>query len=48
MNTVDDLAKPLDNKLYFAGTATSPPASTGSAHGAYESGLRVAREAVHV
>ncbi|MEO1442454.1 MAG: NAD(P)/FAD-dependent oxidoreductase, partial [Chloroflexota bacterium] len=48
LNTVDDLAKPLDNKLYFAGTATSPPASTGSAHGAYESGLRVAREAVHV
>ncbi len=40
----DDLAKSLGNKLYFAGTATADPASTGSAHGAYESGLRVAQE----
>lgn len=44
LHVVDDLAKPLGNKLYFAGTATSSAASRGTAHGAYESGLRVAKE----
>ncbi|MEM6281165.1 MAG: NAD(P)/FAD-dependent oxidoreductase [Chloroflexota bacterium] len=47
LHTVDDLAKPLGSKLYFAGTATSSPTSTGSAHGAYESGLRVAKEVAY-
>ncbi|MEL6344188.1 MAG: NAD(P)/FAD-dependent oxidoreductase [Myxococcota bacterium] len=39
-HVVQDLARPLAQKLYFAGTATSK----GGAHGAYESGLRVAQE----
>ncbi len=44
LSIVDHLAKSLDNKLFFAGTATSSAKSRGTAHGAYESGLRVAQE----
>jgi|GEM_PF-2989137 len=44
LHIIDDLVESLDKKLYFAGTATSPSTSTGTAHGAYESGLRVAKE----
>ncbi|MEL6308886.1 MAG: NAD(P)/FAD-dependent oxidoreductase [Chloroflexota bacterium] len=44
LHVVDDLASVLDNTLYFAGTATSSAVARGTAHGAYGSGLRVAKE----
>jgi len=44
LNVVNDLSQSLSNKLYFAGTATARAAANGTAHGAYESGLRVAKE----
>ncbi|HEU0095813.1 MAG TPA: FAD-dependent oxidoreductase, partial [Rhizomicrobium sp.] len=37
------LAAPVDNRLFFAGEATSPNFFT-TAHGAQESGVRAARE----
>lgn len=37
------LAQPVDGRLYFAGEATEPRAY-GTAHGAYQSGQRAARE----
>lgn len=42
LNVTDDLAAPLGGRLFFAGEATSQ--ESASAHGAYESGLRVAEE----
>ena len=39
------LALPVDNRLFFAGEATSP-AAYSTAHGAWESGLRAAGEAL--
>ncbi len=39
----DHLAAPLESRLYFAGEATSR-ASFGTAHGAYQSGIRAARD----
>lgn len=41
----DDLAAPVDDRLFFAGEATSPN-SFSTAHGAQESGVRAAREAI--
>jgi monoamine oxidase len=38
------LAAPVDDRLFFAGEATSPNFFS-TAHGAYESGLRAAEEA---
>ena len=40
----NELAKPLQAKLYFAGEATSSPGSNGTVHGAIGSGCRVAAE----
>lgn len=37
------LARPLENRLFFAGEATST-AHFGTTHGAYLSGIRAARE----
>jgi monoamine oxidase len=37
------LAQPVDGRLFFAGEATEPR-SYGTVHGAYQSGLRAARE----
>lgn len=37
------LARPIENRLFFAGEATVS-GSQGTCHGAYESGLRVARD----
>jgi monoamine oxidase len=39
------LARPVDNRLFFAGEATHPHAFS-TCHGAYESGLRAAEEAI--
>jgi len=40
----EELAKPLDNTLFFAGEATASPGSNGTVHGAMASGYRAARE----
>ncbi|MEL6321946.1 MAG: NAD(P)/FAD-dependent oxidoreductase [Cyanobacteria bacterium J06626_14] len=48
LHIVDDLARSLHDKLYFAGTATASSTSRGTAHGAYESGLRVAKEVLAI
>lgn len=40
------LARPVDGRLFFAGEATSPNFFS-TVHGAYESGLRAAEEALH-
>ncbi len=42
LDIVDELAAPLAGTVYFAGTETAE--ESGTAHGAYESGLRAARE----
>jgi monoamine oxidase len=42
-NEIFSLAKPTDNKLFWAGEATSQE-SNATVHGAYESGLRAADE----
>ncbi len=39
----EEMAKPVGNKLFFAGEATHPN-FYGTVHGAYESGIRAARE----
>ena len=39
-----ELAKPVDNTLYFAGEATAEPPHYQTVHGAYMSGKRVAQE----
>ncbi len=39
----DDLAEPVDDRLFFAGEATSPNFFS-TAHGAQETGVRAARE----
>ncbi|HJU92181.1 MAG TPA: NAD(P)/FAD-dependent oxidoreductase [Pyrinomonadaceae bacterium] len=39
-----DLARPLDNTLFFAGEATSTEGHQGTVHGAIATGLRAARE----
>jgi monoamine oxidase len=39
------LAAPVDNRLFFAGEAASPHAFS-TCHGAHESGLRAAEEAI--
>jgi monoamine oxidase len=39
------LAAPVDNRLFFAGEATSPHAYS-TAHGAWETGVRAAEEAL--
>jgi monoamine oxidase len=39
------LARPFDNRLFFAGEATHAT-DFSTAHGAYESGLRAADEAI--
>ena len=39
----DELARPVAQKLFFAGEATHPN-FYGTVHGAYESGVRAARE----
>lgn len=44
LQVIDNLAASLENKLYFAGTATAERSVRGTAHAAYESGLRVAKE----
>ena len=41
------LAKPIDNKLFFAGEATHTH-FLGTVHGAYETGMRAARELIRV
>jgi monoamine oxidase len=38
------LASPVSNTLFFAGEATTPDAQMGTVFGAYESGLRAAKE----
>ena len=43
MYSRDELAKPVEGKLFFAGEATIP-AHSGTVHGAYLSGQRVAEE----
>ncbi len=43
----DELAKPVAQKLFFAGEATHPN-FYGTVHGAYESGVRAAREILSV
>jgi monoamine oxidase len=40
----EELAKPVDNTLFFAGEATASPGSNGTVHGAMASGYRAARE----
>lgn len=40
----EELAKPIDNKIYFAGEATHYEGHSGTVHGAIESGVRVATE----
>jgi len=42
----EQLAKSLDNKLYFAGEATDVNGHWGTVHGAISSGLRVAGEII--
>ncbi len=43
LSDIDELAKPIDNKLFFAGEATSPY-YYGSVHAAYITGYRAAQE----
>jgi monoamine oxidase len=40
----DELAKPTEKRLYWAGEATAPLPWIGTVHGAYASGLRAAAE----
>lgn len=40
----ENLAKPVDETLFFAGEATASPGSNGTVHGAMASGYRAARE----
>ena len=40
----EELAKPMDDKLYFAGEATNFNGHSGTVHGAIESGVRVVSE----
>lgn len=40
----DELAKPVDKRLYWAGEATAPLPWIGTVHGAYASGRRAAAE----
>ena len=42
-----DLAKPLDGRVFFAGEATHPHFFS-TAHGAWESGMRAAQEALEI
>lgn len=42
-----ELAKPVDNKLFFAGEATAHDTNPATVHGAIESGLRAAKEVMN-
>lgn len=43
-NAPRELARPLENTLFFAGEATAAASDLGTVHGALESGVRAARE----
>jgi len=44
-HAAEELARPLQNTLFFAGEATDP-AHNGTVHGAIASGVRAARQAM--
>jgi monoamine oxidase len=44
MGAQEELARPLANRLFFAGEATQSDGHHATVHGAFSSGLRVARE----
>jgi len=43
----EELAKPVDETIYFAGEATDLSGHSATVHGAIASGLRVARQIIH-
>lgn len=43
-NVPMEIARPVENTLFFAGEATAAPSGLGTVHGALESGQRAARE----
>ena len=45
VNAREKLAQPFEQKLFFAGEATSP-SDFSTAHGAHDSGTRAADEAI--
>ncbi|MBX5482944.1 MAG: FAD-dependent oxidoreductase, partial [Myxococcaceae bacterium] len=47
LDAVEQLARPVGDKLFFAGEATSTTGFAGTVHGAIETGDRAAAEALH-
>jgi monoamine oxidase len=47
LDAESELARPLDDTLFFAGEATNSDGHFGTVHGAIATGLRAARQIIH-